>query len=251
MSDSSWKIPRSSGCVAAVAVAFPLLAGCASVGVKEDRWTQEPLSVPTRVYVAQYDVPAGALAVDRGGEELEEFRRVTAKNFADELRERISKRIAPAVPLEAGMRPGKGSWVVEGSFLRVNQGSRLLRSLVGLGAGGTKMEVRTIVSSVDARGRKKKIAEIETTGGSNAEPGMLTFPTPIGGGIRAVVSLAKTGVTADQRRTARMITAAMAEKLEAQGYQLGGKKEKAKRVKAGSALEGSDAQGAGSRRGEG
>jgi hypothetical protein len=59
---------------------------------------------------------------------------------------------------------------------------------------------------------------------------MLTFPTPIGGGIRALVSLAKTGVTADQRRTARMITAAMAEKLEAQGFALRGKKEKAKRL---------------------
>lgn len=100
------------------------------------------------------------------------------------------------------------------------------------------MEARTVVSAVEARGDKKKIAEIETTGGSNAEPGMLTFPTPIGGGIRAVVSLAKTGVTADQRRTARMITAAMAEKLEAQGYQLSGKKEKVKRVEArGDSLE--------------
>jgi hypothetical protein len=59
---------------------------------------------------------------------------------------------------------------------------------------------------------------------------MLTFPTPIGGGIRAVLSLAKTGVTADQRRTARMITAAMAEKLEVQGYDLPGKKEKTKRL---------------------
>jgi len=152
-------------------------------------------------------------------------RRITA-----ELCQRITARIAPAVPLAAGARPEKGSWVVEGRFLRVNQGSRLLRSMVGLGAGGTKMEARTIVSAVGARGAKRKIAEIETTGGSNAEPGLLTFPTPIGGSIRALVYLAKTGVTADQQRTARMITAALAEKLEAQGYQLGGKKEKAKRL---------------------
>lgn len=116
--------------------------------------------------------------------------------------------------------------------MRLNQGSRLLRSLVGLGAGGTKMEAQTTVSAVGARGEKKPVAEIETTGGSNAEPGMLTFPTPIGGGIRALVSLAKTGVTADQRRTARMITAAMAEKLEAEGHALPGKEEKVKRLDA-------------------
>jgi hypothetical protein len=93
------------------------------------------------------------------------------------------------------------------------------------------MEARTTISAVGARGKKKTIAEIETTGGSNAEPGLLTFPTPIGGGIRALLSLAKTGVTADQQRTARMITAAMAEKLEAQGYDLPGKSQKAKRLK--------------------
>lgn len=214
----------------AAGVAAVVLAGCASVSVKEDKWSQEKLILPKRVYVKDYDVPADVLAVDRTGEELEKFRKETAGNFTAELCQRITKRIAPAVPLVEGVRLEPGSWVVEGRFLRLNQGSRLLRSLVGLGAGGTKMDAQTTVSAVGARGAKKAIAEIETTGGSNAEPGMLTFPTPIGGGIRAVVSLAKTGVTADQRRTARMITAAMAEKLETQGYDLPGKKEKTKRL---------------------
>ena len=222
------------------ALAAVMLAGCASVSVKEEAWSGERLAVPKRVYVADYEVPVEVLAVDRSGEDLEEFRQEKARNFTSELCERITKRIAPAVPLTAGVRPEKGSWVVEGRFLRVNQGSRLLRSVVGLGAGGTKMEARTKVSAVGARGTKKLIAEIETTGGSNAEPGMLTVPTPIGGGIRALVSLAKTGVSADQQRTARMITAAMAEKLEAQGYALPGKRERVKRLEARSAGAGSD-----------
>jgi hypothetical protein len=207
-----------------------LVTGCASVSVKEDKWSKERLAMPTRVYVADFEVPADTLDVDRTGPELEEFRQTVVKNFTDELSERITERIAPAVPLTKGQRPSKGAWIVEGRLLRINQGSRLLRSVVGLGAGGTKMEARTTVSAVGARGARRKIAEIETTGGSNAEPGMLTFPTPIGGGIRALVSLAKTGVTADQKRTARMITAAMAEQLETQGYVLRGKKEKAKRL---------------------
>ena len=211
------------------------LAGCASVSVNEEAWSGERLAVPKRVYVADYEVPVEVLAVDRSGEDLEKFRQEQATNFTAELCERITKRIAPAVPLAKGVRPEKGSWVVEGRFLRVNQGSRLLRSVVGLGAGGTKMEARTTVSVVGARGAKQKIAEIETTGGSNAEPGMLTVPTPIGGGIRALVSLAKTGVSADQQRTARMLTAAMAEELEAQGYVLPGRKEKVKRLEARSA----------------
>jgi hypothetical protein len=226
---------KKMGCGISVALAVVMLAGCASVSVKEETWSKERLALPQRIYVADYEVPAEVLAVDRSGEELEKFRQEKAKNFTAELCERITKRIAPAVPLAEGVRPAKGSWVVEGRFLRVNQGSRLLRSVVGLGAGGTKMEARTTVSMVGTRGAKQKIAEIETTGGSNAEPGMLTVPTPIGGGIRALVSLAKTGVSADQQRTARMITAAMAEKLEAQGYVLPGRKETVKRLEARSA----------------
>ena len=220
---------RSGSAVSLLACGL-LLGGCASVSVKEDAWTQERLAVPERIYVMNYEMPADVLAVDRSGEELEEFRRMTADNFTKELCERISNWIAPAEPLKEGVRPEKGAWVVEGRVLRLNQGSRLLRSVIGLGAGGTKMETRTVVSLVDARGRKKTIAQIETTGGSNAEPGMLTVPTPIGGGIRAVMSLAKTGVTADQRRTARMIAAAMAERLEAQGHQLPGQGQRARRL---------------------
>jgi len=210
---------------------WPLLVGCASVSVKEDTWTQEKLAMPIRVYVADYEAPADVLDVDRTGAEMEEFRATMTKNFTTELCEKITERIAPAVPLANDTRPEKGSWIVEGRVLRVNQGSRLLRSMIGFGAGGTKLEVRTTVSAVADRGARRTIAQIETTGGSNAEPGMLTLPTPVTAGVRAVLSATLTGVTADQRRTARMIAAAMAEKLEAQGYQLRGKKEKVKRLK--------------------
>jgi len=231
MKRTSYGHRRAARCVAFALAILPLLTGCASVSVKEDQWATERLALPKRVYVKNYELPPEVLAVDRSGGELETFRKTTADNFTQELCERISKQIAPAVPLAEKTRPEKGAWVVEGKFLTIKQGSRLLRSVVGLGAGGTKMEARTTISAVGARGKKKTIAEIETTGGSNAEPGLLTFPTPIGGGIRALLSLAKTGVTADQQRTARMITAAMAEKLEAQGYDLPGKSQKAKRLK--------------------
>lgn len=205
-----------------------LLVGCASVSVKQDRWSQEPLIPPTRVYIADYKVPSESLNVDRAGAEMEEFRAKMAQNFTAVLCEKITARIAPAMPLAEGARPAKGSWIVEGRVLRVNQGSRLLRSMIGFGAGGTKLEVETTVSAVGARGARRTIAEIETTGGSNAEPGMLTLPTPVTAGVRAVLSATLTGVSADQRRTARMITAVMAERLEAQGHELRGKKERVK-----------------------
>lgn len=213
--------------VAAAAVSF--FAGCASVSVKQESWSEGRLSRPGKIYVADYAAPAEVLRVDRSGAELEEFRKGLGAAFAAELRERISARIAPARAWAEGTRPEKGAWVVEGQFLRVNQGSRILRALVGLGAGGTKFETRTRISEVVRGGGRRPIGEIETTGGSNAEPGLLTSP-PLTAPLRAAVSATLTGLTPDQRRTARMITAAMAEKLEAQGYALPGKKEPVKRL---------------------
>ena len=84
--------------VAAVVAGWILLPGCASVSVKEDKWAPERLALPKRVYVADYEVPADVLAVGRSGEDLEEFRKAKVENFSAELCERISKRIAPAVP---------------------------------------------------------------------------------------------------------------------------------------------------------
>ena len=46
----------------AAGVAAVVLAGCASVSVKEDKWSQEKLVLPKRVYVKNYDVPADVLA---------------------------------------------------------------------------------------------------------------------------------------------------------------------------------------------
>lgn len=206
-------------------------SGCASVSVREERWSSEKITKPAMVYVADFEAPEGSLRVDREGRDLAEFRAGLARAFSAELRDRISGTIAPARPWMPKQRVSKGSWVVEGRFLRVNQGSRLLRTLVGLGAGGTKFETRTVISEADTRGKLRPIGEIETTGGSNAEPGLLTAPTPVTGGVRAVLSATLTGLTPDQRRTARMITAAMAEKLESQGFKLTGQREKVKRPK--------------------
>lgn len=208
----------------------PLLLGCASVSVKKESWTPGKIALPAKVYVAEFSAPAEVLKVDREGVELEAFRTALTENFSVNLREQITAGIAPAQPLLATTRPEKGSWLVEGEFLRLNQGSRLLRSLIGLGAGGTKIETRTTISEVLRGGGRRPIGEIETTGGSNAEPGALVLPNPVGGAVRLVLSATLTGVTRDLRRTARMITALMAEKLQSQGLVLPGQNEPVKRL---------------------
>ncbi|MBU3664854.1 MAG: DUF4410 domain-containing protein [Chthoniobacterales bacterium] len=207
-----------------------LVSGCASVSVREGKWSSQNAGLPEKFYVADFSVDPDVLKVDRTGDELEAFSQALSRSFSAELRDRICETIAPALPMPSNGRVGGNSWVVEGRFMRVNQGSRFLRSLVGFGAGGTKFETLTTVSEVLPSGKRRSLGMIETTGGSNAEPGLLTLPSPVTGPVRAVLSATLTGLTSDQRRTARMIAASIAQKLKSRGYALRGEPEPVKRL---------------------
>jgi hypothetical protein len=83
------------------------------------------------------------------------------------------------------------------------------------------------VFQVGAKGRLIRIAQLETTGGSNAEPGAL-FASPFGAVPRLITNATTSGLAADARRTARTITAALSEKLSAQNAELAGRPLRAK-----------------------
>jgi hypothetical protein len=93
-----------------------------------------------------------------------------------------------------------------------------LRGLIGAGAGGTKME--TIVRVYDLSHRSKEpVLQFETSGGSNAEPGAV-----LGGMFGALPNALRNagarGVTDDTARTAREITAMVADYYAKNGGQL-------------------------------
>ena len=64
-------------------------------------------------------------------------------------------------------------WLIRGEFTRVNQGSRLLRSTIGFGAGGTKVETNVYVYDL-SKSSTTPFLTFSTSGGSNAEPGAIT-----------------------------------------------------------------------------
>lgn len=190
--------------VAALAAAW--LGGCASISVKgvDKKRSIEPRSKPSAVYVMPFSTEGAEINVDREGAELDAFKKDMAAALANALADKLSAAVARAQVLKAGARPPRRGWLVQGRFLRVNQGSRALRAFVGLGAGGTKME--TEVSVLDlARSRNTPFVSFQTTGGSGATPGMITSPGPVSAGIGMVAGATK-GVTEDAERTARMIT---------------------------------------------
>jgi Domain of unknown function (DUF4410) len=138
----------------------------------------------------------------------------------------LSKSVLPATRHNGSNRARADVWLVTGQFVRVDQGSRALRGLIGFGAGGTKLE--TIVRLYDlSHPSKQPVLQFETSGGSNAEPGA------IGGGIFGALpntlrNAGARGVTDDTARTAREITAMIAAYYAKNGGQLPGNEIKPK-----------------------
>jgi len=220
--------------IVAACAASLLLSSCASVSVKEERFVvpKKSLEIPSQVFVRPFTFENGAINVSRKGEVLSQFKTFVSDQMAQTLAEQITKHIAPATVLKPDepMR-GSGAWLLEGRFTKLNQGSRMLRSLIGFGSGGTKMETTVSVFKIKTAQHKDLLGTFQTTGGSNAEPGAI-FTGPIGFTPRLVMQLVKHGVSADIRRTARMITATLSEELSSAGAPLAGQPLRVKRLQA-------------------
>jgi len=197
------------------------LSSCASVSVTNVITLENPppVHLPRGIYVRPFAFDEGTVRVDREGQKLDEFQKALQDKLAAELVARFRNFLAPADGLpEASDVPPGDYWVVTGRFTRINQGSRALRSTIGFGAGGTKLDVSATVSN-HASGEAKPFVLIQTTGGSNAMPGavmgVISWPMILNG----VEGLAA-GVTADARRTSKEISAALADYLKKQGVEV-------------------------------
>lgn len=168
---------------------------------------------PDVIYVVPFDT-TGEFNVDREGADLADFKQNLQQMLSTALVTEIPEHLVAAQAVNT-LPPQSNAWVVCGRFIRVNQGSRLLRSTIGFGAGGTKMETQVFVYNL-ADNARAPFLTFETTGGSGAAPGMIS-PSPVTAAIGAVGGAAK-GLSADTKRTSRMITAALSDYMYNQGW---------------------------------
>jgi Domain of unknown function (DUF4410) len=186
------------------------LCSCASVSVRETiPLTEAPSRAPQTILLQPFEFEDDMVRVGRQGEELEDFKRRLQQEMTSNLFEQVSRYIAPAQAVSAGTAPPQGnSWLITGRFTRLNQGSRALRTTVGFGSGGTKMDVTATVSDLSG-GAPKRFLMIQTTGGTNAMPGavmgVIVWPLTISGAPGLL-----SGLSGDCRRTSREITSALA-----------------------------------------
>lgn len=189
-------------------LAVALLSSCASVSVKgENRSRQQPTQKPGKIYVADFGTGNGTYKIaGKESTDPEAFKKKTSNTLTNYVVKAVNTHVAPAEHTTNVRGLPKSGWLVAGEFVRVNTGSRVLRAGVGLGAGGTKMETRIRVFDLSAR-TMEPFLSFETTGGSNAMPGLLTNP-----GTSAAISMttqAMMGVTDDCARTSRMVAGAL------------------------------------------
>jgi Domain of unknown function (DUF4410) len=202
------------------------LAGCASVGVRNPSEAAVSPKLPEQILVADFETATGPFRVNRSGDELVAFQQKSASVLANYLVSDISKSVMRSALNNNPKRVRMDAWLITGEFVRVNQGSRALRGLVGLGAGGTKLE--TVVRVYDlSHLSKEPVLQFETSGGSNAEPGAI-LGGMFGALPNAVRNAGARGVTDDTARTAREITAMVADYYVKNGGQLSGKAQKPK-----------------------
>jgi Domain of unknown function (DUF4410) len=198
-------------------IAALALSACASVTVKEVNTSQgrKPTAAPKNYYVVPFSTAGANIKEHPMREHPGQLAIETRQLVADALVRQISSTLGPAKLVSSPAAAGRNGWLVTGDITRINEGSRILRMAIGLGAGGTKLETRVRVTNLPAS--NPPFLNFSTTGGSGAEPGAATNPIPFSSAPTALLAT-RTGITDDANRTARMITAAIADYQVQRGW---------------------------------
>jgi hypothetical protein len=103
---------------------------------------------PPKILVARFNTDTARWLTNRHGDgneysQLSDFKKEFQNKFQQILIERLQK-VAPASQVWLDDIPNEG-WLVTGDFITVDQGSRLLRTVPGFGAGETTLQTKVYV----------------------------------------------------------------------------------------------------------
>jgi hypothetical protein len=167
---------------------------------------------PPHIYLAPFDTTTGKWLVGRDGVELVNYKEEFQTNFLQQLQMRMEK-LAPTEPRWVDNLPDHG-WLIAGEFVTVFQGSRALRTAVGLGMGETTLQTTVYVYDLDVSKTQYVLSfrtgvpdpANDTGAGSGSMPSGLSFPEPVSTGIAL-----GSGLKLDTTRTCREIAAYLAQ----------------------------------------
>lgn len=205
-----------------VGAAALTLTGCSSVGVYQLHQHKPVVTAaPRTIFVQPYAIRSGALQLgDRPAAETARLGREIQKSLADRTAREATRHAAAAKVLPAGRTPAPGNWLIRGEIVQVDQGSRAMRAVVGLGAGRTHFRTNVSVFAVDGGGMRK-ILSFRTRGSSGMEPGaalgVATGGASLVGTAAGTLAGSLPGVSSDVDRTAYETAAVLSTYLANQG----------------------------------
>lgn len=193
------------------------LPACSSVGVYDVRQTERPSRAPSEILVERFSAkPSNFSLGSRPASEKKTLSRRIVGELATQTASQIRAHAARSSVLNNPGQIHPGVWVVRGEIRKVDQGSRALRTGVGLGMGRTTMKTHVSVFRVSESGWTLML-RFKTTGASGLEPGV--GPGVAVGGVSAVgttlsaAGAGLAGVSSDIDRTAYEISAVISDFL--------------------------------------
>ncbi len=223
-----------------LALVVALGVGCARARVKNVQETARTLPRPARVVV--FDFYTGAADVQVGRSPRQTARRavglqvaepdVLGQAVADALAIRLVEDIRalglPAERATGGAPPAVGDLVVQGQFLRIDEGSATRRFVIGLGVGATELRTQVEVFQVAPEGWTP-VKQFDTVAEGARFPGAAFF---VAGGAAAgtvatsaiitsgvgVIREVRASIDADARRTSEQIAGKLSELKTAQRW---------------------------------
>lgn len=238
------QMKRNAGRLGLV-VAIALCVGCASARVKNVQ-KDRSASLPRPARVVVFDFDSGAADVVVGSSPARTARRTVQRavglsvNEADLLGEAVADALAsrlvaditaiglPAERAIGVVPPALGDLVVQGQFVRIDEGSRTRPLVVGLGLSTTELRTRVEIFQVTVEGWRP-IVQFDTLATGSRLPGAAALigaggvasnalPTPVAGSAAVKLEELRVSIDADARRTSEQISKKVSELSTAQRW---------------------------------
>jgi hypothetical protein len=208
-------MPRIIALFASVALAVAtttFLTGCSTGAINTAPLPSSTAKLtpnPPHIYIAPFDTSTGKWFVGRSGIDLVNFKEDFQTNFVHQLETRMEK-LAPTDTRWVDDLPDHG-WLVTGEFITVDQGSRALRTVIGVGEGETTFQTNVYVYDLSVSKTQYLLSfrtgvpdpSKDTGAGSGA------MPSGLSAGFEPISTLSGlgSGLKLDTTRTTREIVA--------------------------------------------
>lgn len=229
-----WKFDK----IVAVAAMAALMAGCASTKIEKTRKAPSDMPQPDFILVKNLAVDPAAVRKDKSMAALlndgvkdakpnEVERKIgekVAKAFTDRLVKDLNDLGIKAFKYDGKKRPTDKTLVIKGTFLRIDQGNRVARVLIGFGIGGERVDAKLgawqngeQVAMGTLRAKASKKPGIAVPIGVGAAAGTVITSSAVSGGS-AVVSEYMTAVEGRAAKAADKVASTIAKAYVERGW---------------------------------